>query len=494
MKKSKTTIIIFLGLIALLLVGLVIALLIPSSKDITSSDNGSILLFDKQGLVPEYISVKNDSGEYELLGFAFNEGSPVSEGSEEASHSLPDGTDIVYTMQDHYKYLLDKEITDSLVKQCSILYASEIVDKSSSRYGEYGLDNPVGSFTVSFSDESGVKVDIGDFAPDNKGIYIRLEGDSKVYLANTSDLSSFFIEKLQLFDKGITGTISEVTGFTVSGEFYNEEIKVKENSYKCYPYKFMLDDGARNCCSNSVTETIFKGVQSLKGEMVAAVDTDEEELARLGLDKPFIRVQVTGKGGQSIDIIASKTNENGTFNLMEVGKGIAYTFSRDNASWYAVPKNEILSESVFSVDSSEIKLLKTTADKDSQTYNIEKEIIQVSGLVDNEIITVKCGDKIIPYTNISVFMLDLSRLARTASVPQDLKGFDKTILEVQLGYFSYPEINDDLKLVRNSDGITAAVLNGTVICLVNSSDADKLADQAKLISTSNNLEPVIEQS
>ena len=467
MKKNKKIIIIVLGIIALLSAALAVVLALPSNKQITSSDNETLTIYDKEGLMPEAISVKNDSGEYELLGYFFNQPSSVSESSdEESSHSMSDGTDIVYTMQDHPEYKLDKEITDQLVNTCQKLYAKEIIDKSGKKYKEYGLDEPKGSYSVRYSDATELKIEIGSFAPGNKGIYVKVDGDENVYLVDSYDLSAFFIEKLQLFDKHMTGSIDEVLGFTISGEGYEEEISVTENIYHCYQAK-----------------AVYSGVQSLKGESVAAIDVTPDDLAKYGLDKPYQKVSVRGKGGQSINVLTSEADNDGIIYTMTEGSSMICTIKKSENSWHGITRFDLLQDSVISVLPAEVQQLSTVIGSDKNTCIIEREQF-MAGDNENETITVKCGDKIIPYTNITIFLNDLTQLSRTLELPDDISGFKDKLLEIDLKYYNYPELNDNIKLMRNSAGKTLIILNGTAECCVNSEKADKIIEQAKSIYTS----------
>lgn len=494
MKKNKKIIIIVLGVIALLSAALAVAFMLPSNKQITDNDNETMTLYKKDDLMPESISVKNDSGEYELLGFFFNQPSYASdssaEGEEESSHSMSDGTDIVYTMQDHPGYKLDKEITDKLVSQCKKLYAKEIVDKSGNRYEEYGLDEPKGSYSVRYSDASEVKIDIGSFAPDDKGIYVRVGGDENVYLVESYELSPFFIDKLQLFDKNMTGSIDEVLGFTISGEGYKEDIVVTENIYACYEAMYIIENPSRVACDNYVTKTVYGGVQSLKGDSVAAIDVTSEELAKYGLDKPFEKVSVRGKGGQSINVLTSETDDDGKFYIMNEGSNIIYTLSQSDNSWHGITKFDLLHDSVFSVLPGEVRQLDTTVDSDKKTYTIEREKYMGPNYYENESITVKCGDKEIPYTNITVFIYDLAKLNRTNELPDDTSGFKTNLMELNFKYYNYPELSDNVKLLRNGAGKTLIVINGKPECCVNTEKADQIISQAKLIYTSERMKSV----
>ena len=224
-------------------------------------------------------------------------------------------------------------------------------------------------------------------------------------------------------------------------------------------------------------------MQSLKGESVAAIDVTPDDLAKYGLDKPYQKVSVRGKGGQSINVLTSEADNDGIIYTMTEGSSMICTIKKSENSWHGITRFDLLQDSVISVLPAEVQQLSTVIGSDKNTCIIEREQF-MAGDNENETITVKCGDKIIPYTNITIFLNDLTQLSRTLELPDDISGFKDKLLEIDLKYYNYPELNDNIKLMRNSAGKTLIILNGTAECCVNSEKADKIIEQAKSIYTS----------
>ena len=130
-------------------------------------------------------------------------------------------------MQGYENTLMSKYMTDNLVKECQIVAATRLIDKSGKKYSDYGLDKPSVEVKVIYSDNSKVNMYFGNEAPDKSGIYCRIDGNKNVYLVNSASVDMFFIDKLQLFDKTLTGELSDSENITlveISGKGYEKPV------------------------------------------------------------------------------------------------------------------------------------------------------------------------------------------------------------------------------------------------------------------------------
>ena len=172
---------------------------------------------DKSACDVDDVTIKNTSGEYQLLGYKYSEQVKADE-NEEIS--------IVYTMQGYENTLMSKYMTDNLVKECQTVAATRLIDKSGKKYSDYGLDKPSVEVKVIYSDTSKVNMYFGNEAPDKSGVYCRIDGNKNVYLVNSATVDMFFIDKLQLFDKSLTGELSDsenITSVEIGGSGYEKK-------------------------------------------------------------------------------------------------------------------------------------------------------------------------------------------------------------------------------------------------------------------------------
>ena len=201
MKKNTKIIIAMSSVIVVLGVVLGVILAQPSENSSeNANENTDILLFDKSSLDVDDVTIKNAGGEYQILGYKYSEEAKADE-NEEIS--------MFYTMQGYENTLMSKYMTDNLVKECQIVAATRLIDKSGKKYSDYGLDKPAVEVKVIYSDSSKVNMYFGNEAPDKSGVYCRIDGNKNVYLVNSASVDMFFIDKLQLFDKSLTGELSD---------------------------------------------------------------------------------------------------------------------------------------------------------------------------------------------------------------------------------------------------------------------------------------------
>ena len=199
--KKNTKIIISMSSVIVVL-GIVLGVILAQPSENSSentNENTDILLLDKSSLDVDDVTIKNASGEYQILGYKYSE---EVKADEEIS--------MFYTMQGYENTLMSKYMTDNLVKECQTVAATRVIDKSGKKYGDYGLDKPSVEVKVIYSDNSKVNMYFGNEAPDKSGVYCRIDGNKNVYLVNSASVDMFFIDKLQLFDKQLTGLMEDI--------------------------------------------------------------------------------------------------------------------------------------------------------------------------------------------------------------------------------------------------------------------------------------------
>ncbi len=499
MKKNTKLLVISAAIVALLGAALTAVLLIPSNKDeITLSDKNEILLFDKSALIPEEITVSNQGGDYQLLAFDTGEGSKVSKasaasdgesGDDQSSYTDDDEDDeipLIYTMQDHPELMLDKTVTDDLVRQCRSQYAMEIVDKSGSRYKEFGLEPAVSTVKIRYSDSSYEEFSLGSEAPGGQGVYMKTGSSKYVYLVQSSLTNTFYIEKLQLFDKQVTPEIKDITSFTLSGENYKETLELKRNGYSFYEGYHVATAPARYPCSTESTDQLTNSLSALKAVWIADINVDKDDLARFGLDKPYEIIDISADGGTNFTLIASAPDENNVFYLTTTDDTKVYsTYASENA-WYGMKKTDVVCSPLLAADKDEIEKVSIKADGKSYEFTYAKERKLSSNYYDTEETEVYYEGKRINSANLLTYLMNVSEIVWTNKPADSTEGMTE-VLSIELSYFNEEEITDKLVLMRDSSGKTVAVLNGRPECFVDSATVNAVVPQTAGIASDEKL-------
>ncbi len=504
MKKNAKLLIVVISLVVLLGAALVIVLLLPSdSNKITLNDGQEILLFDKSDCMAEQITVNNEGGEYELLAFAYTKPATQSSLSENSSglpvvnpeESSESSTELVYTMQEYPNYTLDQNMTNDLAEQCCYLAARELVDKSGQRYSEYGLDQPRATVSVRYNDATLNKFYLGKEAPDNKGVYLRVEGDRNVYLVQSSLVEAFFLEKLQLFDKQLTGLMEDIEQVHCSGTHYPEEIHIAANPYECYTASHLMELPFRYACDNTKFNAITGSACNLKAIWVTAVDITEEDIKRYGLDDPYQRFAMKGTDGSTISLLASEKDSEGRFYLMRPDDNMIFqTYAAENA-WYDLQKTDFWPDRLLRISTENIQTTTLTISSVTTAFQLSKEKGVNENYYETASLTLTVDGQEFSYVNYSIFLNNLYAAQRLPqATPAALSDGSKEVLQIRFDYFEPKDFSDTLVLWREPSGKTLAVLSGVPLCYIDSTYADQLAEQAVLLLNGQPIDSLTQES
>ncbi|MGN0470447.1 MAG: DUF4340 domain-containing protein [Acutalibacteraceae bacterium] len=475
MKKNIKILIFSVICLAVLVAALVVVLNLPSAnenkEEVSSQD--AILLFDKTNLKAEDITVSNESGEYQLLGYEYSD-----EGSDDGSSSQ-----IIYTMQDHSSQILSKTMTDSLAEQCLYMSAIQIVDKSGNRYSEYGLDKPRSTVSVIFSDNSEVTMYVGNNAPDNKGVYFRIDGNANVYLVQENMINMFLVNKLQMFSKTMSysfNTDYKIQTVKISGTNYDSNIEIEPINNNANFCNFVLTKPYREICDNDFLESFGESLYGLSGTTVVAVDITGDDMKKYGLDKPYIDVEVTASDDTAAHIIASGADSENNCYLMQSGGTIIYKMSTDDLFWYGVTYRDFLDDSIIKPNMDNI----VSADiyYGSRNYHYDVTRTTSKNELYEDIVTTKAtyNGKEIKYLNLSIFVNNVAGISRSSALPKSTDGSER-IFSIKYSFDGDDALSDTLEIYRTKDKQLIVTLNGNIEGYTDTEYAEKVFEQVENI-------------
>ncbi|MDD6490098.1 MAG: DUF4340 domain-containing protein [Clostridia bacterium] len=487
--KKNIKILIFSGIIlAVLVAALVVVLNLPSTdeniKEVSSQN--AILLFDKTSLKAEDITVSNESGEYQLLGYEYSEENSADGSSGESSEQK---TEIIYTMQDYASQILSKTMTDSLAEQCLYMSAIQIVDKSGSRYDEYGLKEPRSTVKVVYSDNSEVTMYVGNDAPDNKGVYLRTDGNANVYLVQKNMINMFLVDKLQMFSKVLSysfDTDYKIQTVKISGTGYDSNIEIKPVNNKANFCNFVLTKPYREICDNNFLEDFGESLYGLNGTTVVAVDVTDDDIKKYGLDKPYIDVEVTASDDTSVHLIASKADSDKNCYIMQSGGTIIYKMSTDELSWYGVTYRDFLDDSIIRPNTDYLESAEIYYG--GKNYHFDVKHTTTKNDLYEDMVTTKAtyNGKEIKYLNLSIFINNVAGISRSDAVPKSIDGCEK-IFSIKYS-FKDEKLTDTLEIYRAKDKQLIVTLNGNIEGYTDTEYAEKVFKQVDDIPKNAELE------
>lgn len=479
--KRNTKLLIGAGVGAGLLgIALAVVLMLPSdNKDsnVKSSEPESVLLYDKNGYVPEDITIRNTGGEYEIIGYKYSSIQQSKTDDESSSSNLVINSDvstdsdseipIIYTMQDYPQELLSKKMTDKLYKDCLYLAAKKVIDTSGNNYSEYGLEEPRAEVTIIFDDNSTKSFSLGDDAPDDAGVYVRMSDDSTVYVVPTDNVDAYLIEKLQMFDHKLTSSVDEdttVKSISFSGEFYDKPMVILDNSdieQKIFINSYyMKEPYLADCISTKITP-ITKSLSGMEGTEIVAICVNDKDIRKYGLDKPYISVTETLGTGVEVTLAASEADNDGRCYVMNKSGTTVFRMTAKNIGWYGINKNDILTENILSIDMKYMKSMNINKNGEETKYEFEAKEILTDKYSVNRVVTVyKNGEKT-DYTEAMNYVNKLAAYKRSADVPADLKNCKK-LLEVVMDFDTKNKEELIMSFYSTPDNKNLVVYNGVI--------------------------------
>ncbi len=171
LKKYKKLIIVAAIVVAVLLIALAVLLIgknagwfggeTPDNPDNPSTDEPKHVAFSVDVEEFKALYIHNSYGDMEIYSVGLYD----------------------YKVRD-LKYAVDDDSIISLVVWATEVTCSSIVAENVENFAQYGLDSEDIYFIVEDTDGNKTKLIVGDAAPAAHGVYLRVEGENKVYLAD----------------------------------------------------------------------------------------------------------------------------------------------------------------------------------------------------------------------------------------------------------------------------------------------------------------------
>ena len=216
------------------------------------------------------------------------------------------------------------------LSMCS-LSAQKVIAEDVTDLGQYGLAEPVSVVTAVMKDGSRHTIEIGNEAPGgNNYTYVKLPGESTVYVVSTSDVSRMLQVRTDyistdVFTLSDEGTPS-VVNCTLGGTSRTSEIKIEVvdaqtssgDAYTGYS-NYLITSPSKRDTNTTVFDEVSSSVFYTTVSEIVAYHVTDEQIAEYGLDEPYSTLQMTYMDGEEtyhLDYRASEMQGDGSFYLM----------------------------------------------------------------------------------------------------------------------------------------------------------------------------------
>lgn len=356
-------------------------------------------------------------------------------------------------------------------------------------YGQYGLDNPVGTIHIETEEET-YDITLGDYSTMDSERYVSI-GDGNVYLVKQDPMDTYTVELSDMILHDEVPTFEQVDEITFTGK-QDYQIQHKENASEsmCKEDVYFTEIGGESLPLD--TENVDNYMQVIQDTNLAEYMTyhaTEEELETYGLDDPELTIQVkyTNEDEETEEEISDEFTISISRDPKEIGKesedeeeeniiayarvedsGIIYKISGEQykslmeAEYNTLRHQDILTAAFTDVTKVEVTLedqeyVITSKEKDDErSYYYEKEELDISD-----------------------FKSALKGMEVTSFTEKEATEKKEISMIVHLDNENYPEV--ELEFYRYDGEHCLAVVDGEPTALVSRSDVVDLVEAVNAI-------------
>ena len=515
-KLSKTTKTVIIAAAVLLVLGVVLLVLLltaPSEEEATSDDSESsevstsITVTDKETEDVETLTVYNETGEY-----TFTRNERIVTSTDDDGNVTAE-TEYYWTSEEMKGLSANSTTVEAFLKNMAGLSTKSLVEENAEDLDKYGLENPLATVDVTFTDGSAVSLCFGIQNPaSTTSAYFRENGSRDVHLVSYYSVGSAYYDikdfvSLVMTESYDSGDPQELDYLIIERKDMDETVEIR---YMYDVAEASEDEDAIITTFNTHRfvspieaevdttkgQTFCYGLYGLTMSACEYLEQTEENLAATGLDDPFVRITFKYGGkvrvlllGDEITEVTSTDGEDtpdlttvtGYYAMFEGGEGI-YSIAKDSAPWYTFSVQDIMSRRpispyIYTVDSINI----VTPDGEFE-FDIE-------GDSDNHTFTCN-GTEVDDYSFRELYQHLI------ASIGEDLY-FDEPegdpVVTVTFKYTSdYAELNDReedvLEFYASDDRKSIIKVNGTVLFKVREVYTERLIDNVQAVINGGDVE------
>ena len=377
-KVTKQTRTVIAAAAAVLVLGIAAAvLLLTKPEDAASSDVSSavsasgtetITLTDKQAADVAVLEVSNETG-----SFSFTQQSRVVS-TTDADGNVTSSDEIYWTSEEMLGLVPNDSTVKALMNSLSGLDSKELVEEAAEDLAKYGLETPLASVKLTFTDGTQETLHFGIQNPASTGFVYCRAGDSRdvhlvsnysvgnAYNAVTDFVSLTFTESyntsspeeldyFRLERKDLAEPIEIAFMYDVQAEAENEDSVITTFNSHRLTAPFVAEIDATK------GQTVCYGLYGLSASYCVTAKATEAQLTEFGLDDPFCTLTFKYGGTRYVlhfgnEIITTTETENidsptltsvaGYYAKID-GSDAVFAFSAESVPWYTVTLTDIVS-------------------------------------------------------------------------------------------------------------------------------------------------------
>lgn len=357
---------------------------------------------------------------------------------------------------------------------------------SAASLSDYGLDNPIASFTSTFSDGSSVTVLIGNETPlDTTARYIKLKDKDTIYAATLADnllkgKNAYLSTQVTSIPTVSTASTTASGSAATAPSFSKIDVKNQSGSFGLARSGDDWTVNGRPADSSKV-ETLTSALSSISASSVEALDPTAEQLKKFGFNSPVSELTYTSASGTGTLLVGgqkpsdtssadSDSTDSGTYEyVMLKGGRIVYAVSVNGLPWLTQKAFDLQRLTLVSNTSADIAGVKLEGSGVDYQMVVTRTKDESSSTEDQPVYTYKTqcnGKKLSDETSYTKFfdkITGLQVLEDSTAAPSGspaytltLNGYDAKVRHT----YQFYKVNDRRYLVT-ADGQTFGLFNST---------------------------------
>ncbi len=216
-------------------------------------------------------------------------------------------TDGQVELEDIPTHLINYDHAAMLIDECTNISYEQLVSEAPEDLSIYGLENPMATVRISYTDNTGMTLLVGNQESVSDGHYVMVEGSPEVYLFSSGRMVRFLGEVTQFIDYVIIppnespSLISCIGDITISGQNLPQELVIK--AVEGDDEQLLTDALSFGAVTHMITSptphevdptylTLFaESLLGLISEGVVDYNCTTEELSQYGFDSPLLEIE-----------------------------------------------------------------------------------------------------------------------------------------------------------------------------------------------------------
>ena len=450
--------------------------------EVTLDNNGKIKqngTGDLTEYVPAQISLMEISNE--AGNFAVESYTPINEDGES------DTTE--YTLVGFEDFPLQSGVPDEIATDCSSVSFLKVIEvNATENLADYGLDNPVATATVTYTDGTKATITVGGTAPQSEYRYITFGASNTVYVVSGDEVDALLYDVRKLISLTVNDSVTdssdaEFSYIKLSGKAYGDTITLKYNDDTTnMTASYMLTTPKEVFADSENASLVTGGIRGVYASEVICLNPTAKQLEKYGIAEKY--ACITAKyPDTTVKLIASEPDDSGMCYLMVDGGNIIYQIASSSIYWVEVNFDSLVSTYVLSPNMQGLTTMTVDTGADAYTFNLNtvtEETTDDDGTTSSTTTTtVKYKGEELSLGYFQTFFENITYLEKCDLNDDSISG--EPALAITYTYKS-GRSKDVIKFYKAENTKYAVTINGEVVGHVYSSYVSKIIEQTPKIA------------